>query len=388
MQKSILYLLMTAILLLGLTLPKKPMREIAQEEKQELVQYLKSQGMTPEDYVVSKFQDYDIVFIGEHHHIKHDVELIHNLIPHLYKSGVYNLGIEFGCYGYQRKVDSLLTAPTYDEDLARWLVFKWGSYWPYKEYLDIYRKAWELNKSLPPDAPKFRVVNLDYRANWDLLREEMNTVQRKRVFYKGERDEYMSRIIVKEFVKKRKKALIYAGAHHAFTRYYQPIYDFEKKRLIKLEKKRMGNIIYRKMPDRVFNIFLHYPWATRESLKKHDYPVDGVIDRVMKEFKDKRIGFDVKDSPFGKLRDDDTYYSTGYEDFVLSAICDGYVFQKHFSDYEGCTLDPLFITKKNFREAIRYLPNIRVRRLYKNSQQFLHDMEQRANIKKKFRDLE
>jgi hypothetical protein len=78
---------------------------ITQAVKQELIQYLESHWKTPEEYVVSKFKDFDIVMIGEHHFIKHDVELIQNLIPYLYRIGVYNLGIEFGCYEYQRRAD-------------------------------------------------------------------------------------------------------------------------------------------------------------------------------------------------------------------------------------------------------------------------------------------
>lgn len=69
----------------------KPMREITSEEKQEFIQYLKSHWKTPEDYVIEKFSDHDIVFIGEYHRIKHDAELIQNLIPRLYKIGVRNL---------------------------------------------------------------------------------------------------------------------------------------------------------------------------------------------------------------------------------------------------------------------------------------------------------
>ena len=167
-KKSILFLL-SVVCLLGFLYQKKIMREVSPDEKNELIKYLQLNWETPENYILSKFQDYDIVFIGEAHHIKHDVELIHNLIPLLYKNGVYNLGIEFGCYEYQDKVDSLITADSYDEDLARWLLFKWGSYWPYKEYMDLYKKAWELNKSLSKDDPKFRIVNLDYRVNWTLI---------------------------------------------------------------------------------------------------------------------------------------------------------------------------------------------------------------------------
>jgi hypothetical protein len=363
--------------------------KIIPHQKQELVQYLKSHWQSPEDYIIDKFLKYDIVFIGEAHCIKHDVELIHNLIPRLHQAGVYNLAIEYGCSEYQDKADALTTADSYDEDLARWLLFKWGSYWPYKEYIDIYRKTWQLNKSLPPDTPEFRVIHLDYRPKWNLAKEGAMTPRRyRRVFHKGDRDQYMAKIIQKELVKKNKKALIYAGAHHAFTHFNVPDYDFKMKKLLGHNKNRMGNLIYRSIPNKVYNICLHYPWPTQKSLNEFVYPVDGVIDQIMGEFEDKRIGFDVKDSPLSLLQDNNIYYSLGYDDFNLGSLCDGYIYQKSISDYEGCTVDRLFVTEENFKEAIDYLPNPRLRKLLKNPQHFLSFMQSKVDMKKKFGDLE
>ena len=108
----------------------------------------------------------------------------------------------------------------------------------------------------------------------------------------------------------------------------------------------------------------------------------------MKKFKDKRVGFDVKGSPFGKLQDDDTYYSIGYESFKLSTFCDGYIFQKTFSDYEGCTVDRAFITEENLREAVDYFPNPKARKFLTNPQIFIDSMRKDADMKKRFRDLE
>jgi hypothetical protein len=150
----------------------------------------------------------------------------------------------------------------------------------------------------------------------------------------------------------------------------------------------MGNVIYRKIPDKVFNICLHYPWPTQKSLNEFDYPVSGVIDQIMGEFEDKRVGFDVLDSPFGLLGDNDMYYSLGHSDFKLSRFCDGYIYQKPFSDYQGCAVDRLFITEENFKEAIDYLPNPRLKTFLKNPPHFLSFMRSKVNMKKKFKGLE
>lgn len=45
-------------------------------------------------------------------------------------------------------------------------MFKDFVLWGHTDYMDIYRKAWELNHSLAKGARKFRVVNLNYRPDW------------------------------------------------------------------------------------------------------------------------------------------------------------------------------------------------------------------------------
>jgi len=149
----------------------------------------------------------------------------------------------------------------------------------------------------------------------------------------------------------------------------------------------MGNLIAEKIPDKVFNIFLHSPWMIKESPNEHNYPVGGVIDLVLAEFEAKRVGFDVKKSPFGELEDPNTYYSIGYDKFTLSTFCDGYIFQKHFKDYEGCTVDEKFVTIDNLKEAITKIYNFEWRKQIANPEVIIQAMKHDADIKHRFRNL-
>jgi hypothetical protein len=150
----------------------------------------------------------------------------------------------------------------------------------------------------------------------------------------------------------------------------------------------MGNIVYHKIPDKVFNIFLHSPWAKNRGVDTSNYPINGAIDCTMKDFEDKSVGFDVKGSPFGNLTDDSTYYSLGHDRFTLSSFCDGYIFQKHFSDYEGCAVDSLFITEDNIQEAREYCPNLKARQYITSPQAQIESMAKDANMEKRFSFLE
>lgn len=367
---------------------KRPPAEIPDGLKQELTGYLRMQGMAPEDYVAAKFKDHDIVFIGEHHFIRHDVEFVRSLIPMLYRIGVRDLGIEFGCYELQAEADALVTAETYDEARARRLMFKWASYWPYGDYLGLYRAAWELNRSLPREAPKFRIVGLDYRARFDLLEETMTMKLWDKVLFKGNRDQHMASVVLREFVKKGRKALIYAGQFHASTRFAVPFYDFEKKTVTYFNRRTMGLLVHRKIRGRAFSICLHYPWETIDGPTSFDYPAGGAVDRVMRGFEKKRVGFDVAGSPFGRLPDPKAVYAQGRKRFVFADFCDGYIYFKPFAEYEGCDVDPLFITDENLAEAVANLPNASLKKKIVNRIQFLNKMKWDADFKRLYPDLE
>ena len=379
-------LLMLSIFTSGLALSQHQV-QAPSSDIEKLAAYLKSHRKSPENYVISKFSDHDIVFIGEYHRIKHDVELIHKLIPRLYKAHVYNLGIEFGCYEHQDKVDQLITAKTYDENLARWLMFQQLVGWGYQEYEDIYRAAWKLNSSLPRQARKFRIVNLGYRANWTARKEKMTPADWEKVWWQGDPDKHMADVVIKEFVDKDEKALVYSGNHHAFTRYHQPIYDFDNKKFIRFNTTRMGNLVYNKIGDRAFNIYLHAPWASNTSFDHETRPLHGVIDAVMEQLGNKPVGFDVKGSPFGAITDDQSYYSLGHARFTLDNYCDGYIFQGRLEDYQGVTVDPLSITEANLAEAIAYLPNPAFRKRVKTPAEIINGMRRSADFKQRFKDL-
>ena len=312
------------------------------------VTYLKNNWLTPEDYVINKFMDHDYVIIGEYHYIKHDVDLVKSLIPKLYENGIYNLALEFGAYPYQYLVDSLLNLPQFDRKLAQKIIFNSQADWPYQEYIDIYEEAWKVNHSASSDTNVFRILNAGY--TFDPCK---NGLER---FGGHDPDVYMADNILREIVSKNEKALIYSGAHHAFTKYRQPNYSFELDTLFGLNNSRMGNVLYDTLQDRVFNIYLHAPWISAGGFDEPTVlPVMGVIDSIMQYFQYKPVGFDVYDSSFGKLTSNNTYYAFGYEEFNLGMFCDGYIYQGEFKDYESATLEMNYITSENLDELKAYL---------------------------------
>jgi hypothetical protein len=356
-------------------------------EMKELVDYLTGHWQTPEDYIVSKFARHDIVFVGELHRIRHDPLLIHALIPRLHAAGIYDLGSEFALREDQETIDRLTTADTYDETLARRLVFRRLSTWGYKEYIDIYRAAWALNHSLPREAPRFRVVGLMYRADWAALTGERTPEIMRRVWHQGSPDRFMARVVLDEFVAKGRKALIYSGSHHALTRYHQPNYNFETQELYGFTDDRMGNLVYREIGEKAFNIYLHSPWLSRRSSDEWVLPAGGAIDAVMHELRGRRVGFDVEGSPFGRLPDSTSYYAIGHDGFRLGQFADGYIVQGPVVEYQRCTVDPQFITDDNFLEALEGLASHEARKQATSPAVLFRWMRDDADIQRMVRGL-
>jgi hypothetical protein len=198
----------------------------------------------------------------------------------------------------------------------------------------------------------------------------------------------MADVVMREFVKKGRKALIYAGQYHASTRFAFPVYDFKKGSVTGFDAWTMGQRVYRGIGGRAFNICLHYPWESTSSPQAYGYPVRGVVDRVMRGFETKRVGFDVKGSPFGRLPDRESVYSRSRPKFVFEDFCDGYVFLGPFAECEGCDADPLFVTDENLAEAVAFLPNAQIKKKIVTTAQFLYKFKWDADFKRLYPDLE
>lgn len=194
----------------------------------------------------------------------------------------------------------------------------------------------------------------------------------------------MARVILDEFVAKHEKALIYAGAHHSFTRYRQPIYD-TKAKTVTGYRNRAGNIVYAKIGERAFNIYLHAPWFASDDFDRFIQPANGAVERIMGEAGLDRAAFDVRGAAIGSLATGPSWYSHGRDTLTLGDFCDGYIYQGPLRSFEGVTVDPLFITPNNLAEANQWLPNPRARN--ETQAELVENMRRDADWKWRFRDL-
>jgi hypothetical protein len=323
------------------------------EAQSEAQSYLKTHYMTPEEYVASKFATSDIVLLGEFHWVKHDPLFVQSMIPILQRRGVHNLAIEFARRVDQPLIDTLLTAPKYDEGLARRIIMQEFVHWGFKEYVDLFKVAWKVNRRLKPGETPFRILGINNAPDWSVMKTRADMTQENRLkALHGEGPKDYAQVIIDSVLHRGQKALVYSGNHHAFTHYEQPVVINGK--FIRKDPDRMGHYLWEAAPTRVFLIVLHHPWPGITGYdSKRVLPAGGAIDRIVRTLgpKYKRVGFDLRATPLGKLQDSTSVYSRGYEPFTLDEFADGYVYLGPVSEFEPVTVIRDFVNEKNLEYA-------------------------------------
>lgn len=386
-MKHIALLLLTC-LGFGSAFAAEPSQPLSDERAAELASYLAANAATPEDYIVGKFGRYDVVFLAEDHGIKHNLLLAQRLIPRLYAAGVYTFGMEFGAAEDQAELDALVTGKRYDAAVARRLMFNFNVGWAYREYMDIYRAAWKLNRSLPPGARKFRVLNLSYRYDWAAYDEGRTPTVLARVHHRGNPEVFRAEVVRREILAKGEKILILAGNSHAFTRFAQPVDDYLSVGFYRLETRYMGGLLYAQAPDKVFTIQLHRAFDSQTAGGAAlVYPAGGALEQVMSRLPGRRVGFDLVGTPLGELRDY-SYYAIANPDLRLRDLADGYVYEKPLTEFEGCTIDQRFVTAANWAETRERYPDFpRIDPWPASPREYLRKLEEYCDIAQRYRSL-
>ena len=329
-----------------------------------LLRFAQSSYQAPEDYVIQTLADHDIVFLGEFYKIRQNVKLVSALIPRLAAAGVRNLGFEYALSDSQKDIDALLASPSWDETRARGILIDWIPTWGYREYIDILEAAWKVNRGLPEGSPPFRVVGLNVRQNWDLLktdRDARNPETVQRILSHGIPDQHMAQVIERELTSKGEKALVFCGIQHSFTRYRSREYEKQAAEMKLGETRRAGNIVFDRIGGRAFTVMLHAPWPDKNERTGLAYAAGGAIDALIDGLPEdrKEAGYDTAGTPLGALPVTSASYLSGYTRLALSDLCDGYVIQGPLADYQVVTPIADFVPADKAEQAIRNFPGVK-----------------------------
>ena len=223
--------------------------------------------------VADLFSKRHVVLLGESHMIKDNLDFVARLLPWLHSIGVYRLAVEFGAEEFQERVDRLVTGETYDESEARNILFGYNTGWPYVEYHALYRAAWELNRSLPPDAERFRIINASYQFDWAHWNGERSAATMNAVFHRGYINDFRADRIVEQ-VDAGYKVVGLFGAFHVLRGDALP-FDID---WLDRQRPALGQILSDRLQRRVASVGLHPDLNTSEEGFGSLWQLDGSWD--------------------------------------------------------------------------------------------------------------
>ncbi|HXV16103.1 MAG TPA: hypothetical protein VD758_04950 [Gemmatimonadaceae bacterium] len=301
----------------------------AQASPKSAVEFLRASA-APADYVLSRFASHKVVLMGEAHWVKHDVDLLANVVSRLPESNVNTFAAEWLPAREQQHIDSLINSREWNQAAAVSILR--AAAWPYREYLNVLHEAWAANRRRGPGKPELKVLALGPEPDW-----------RKQLLPLGKTyDSYMAELVIKRIEESpQNRVLVGLGFHHAFTRYLQP--DLPGGSRATRFNDRTGNVLWRALGENVFMIVLHHPWYCRSgTMWGRCLPLDGAVDCAAISAGGHPVGFDIANSPFAEMRiEPGVWYSAGYPFLRFDALADGYVWTQPIDSYANATLLPL-----------------------------------------------
>lgn len=305
-----------------------------------LAAWLKENAKPAQEYFIDLFKRHQVVIAGEFHTIKEHKDFILDLIPRLYhEAGVRAIGWEFSRHTDNEKLESLVTSQEYDAEAA--LEFARDQLdhgFNSKEHWDFIERIWRLNKSLEPGREKMRFLGLDMEvdmARWCIVSktQTQDSPEFQEMLAKVlKRDRTMAEQVEKGIIDKGLKGVVFVGKCHDFTHYEFP-------QNVNLGREIMGNLLYKKFGDRVFQVWLSgglFPIIER---------VVGLVGHIP-------FGFDLYTSPFANILTPSSWSDA--PEIPLSCVARGYIYLGPQSTLHYNTPIKGFVTEEMFERYRHY----------------------------------
>jgi len=202
--------------------------------------WVKSNALTPEQYAINAATAHQVTLFGEMHNYEDNLRFFNSIIDSLYfKSGVRCIAMEAIPSNMNDKLEKLVNGNDYNHELAMEIARSqpwkaWGS----KGYWDIPETVWKLNKRLPAESKKMRLIGIDSDWEgpniamvniggdkrgptpfWEKFRPSVISDFVKIIY----RDEIMARNVEKQIIEKNDKAVVLIGFAHTLQHYGRPV---------------------------------------------------------------------------------------------------------------------------------------------------------------------
>lgn len=339
---------------------RMPVARVDEETRIELAEFL-ANSPSAREQVLDLFDTADLVLIGETGYARQHVEFAADLIPVLQSAGIHHLGYQYALIEDQDEIDRLVTAPTFDEEVARRVLFNNLSVFGFQEHVDIFRAAWQVNRQRISSEPPFRIVALGNRLDYSAITSQDDVEDpevMQRVFATGVPDQVMAEVMAEQFLDAGLKAAAFLQMDHAHTRFRRSGYEQELADLGFRDMQRAGNALYAEYGSRVVSAALHGPVRHARSPRGFAYPTAGIIETAAEALPDGRTaGFRTGQSPFADVAIvSDALARDSEGELTLKEYADAWLIVAPVKALSAVTPIEDFITDRNVAEAIRTFP--------------------------------
>lgn len=197
--------------------------------------------------VLTLFDKYPVVALGEAHRLQEEHDFIISLIQHPdFAAKVSDIVVEFGNALYQDTLDRYIAGENVSINELRqvWRNTGFSSWtWDAPVYERLFVTVRAVNQKLPP-TKRLRVVAGDPPLDWSKSAKEINAVQQQ-----YPRDDHFAAVVEKEVFAKRRKALLIMGMAHLLRHSWNP-YSGD-------DSEKVTEMIELHHPGKVFVIMAH-----------------------------------------------------------------------------------------------------------------------------------
>lgn len=340
----------------------------------------------PSTFVVDRFRSRDVVFLGEDHGVKENLDFLARLLPKLHEAGIHQLGVEFGAEEDQVAVDRLVLGETYDPVEARRLQFSYNVGWAVKEYQELYQAAWSINRNRKKGTPPFRIVHLSYVFDWSKFTGR-HAASMRGVFRRGPIEHFRANVIEREAILPRRKMLVICGTPHAYTKYVPMTYNVLAADYLQPDRGWLGQLVEAKIPGRTATIMLHQPFYRPAPLYKPTHFCSGILEEAWERAGRRSVGIDLQRGPVGELQDSAALPIVESSDrggLRLGDWADGYIILDQLKKLQGATLDREFVTESNLSSVQTNWPDPDWRAAPKSVEEFYRGTGDYLDLRKRY----
>lgn len=311
----------------------------------ELSDWLRANGKDPLTYVSDLFSRHQMVFVGHHTPTRQVGLFLQDLIACAYRAGVRVVAMEYACVDDQARLDSVVTAPVFDERLAHEALLRWGirHNFAYREYLDVLGAVWEVNNRYGGDGGSpMRVLGLDYDLDLDAVTDTADlrsSYAWPHLRSRGPVSQHMSEVLLREVAEPGHRALVLTRTAHALTRMRRlphRVWDAIDAEVTGGHVVGAANRVYEAVADRAVTVLIHEPLPADGVQCDYALVADGVIDAAfaMNPELAAPLAFDADRGPPARLS-----CSSSLDRAPLGSMATGWIYLER--DYERRAPTPL-----------------------------------------------